>query len=265
MNSHARLGSHATSFAFMWFVLFTASAAVILGGCSGGGGGDAPALDFTGSWSGTWTRADGGATGTVALTFGDMHMGHGMSGTCVYTNSQCVDGGNFSGMCTGLMVSGSIVGGGMRVDCKMEAQGDPPVRMHGTYEMIGAGSCAGEMGIIEFQRSALLDTLDDHVVLLRVESVGPAMTEWMATVRAEAVWGVRDERGDGRCLRENEVVLRTTGVFDSSGCAQAVFALPKSYRWSEIVLRGQGGCADARAVPPLAIVALRMYESANSP
>jgi hypothetical protein len=119
-------------------------AAAVATSCGGGGASSCsapPAVNVTGSWSGTWLD-NNGSSGTIS--FGALTQNAGaVEGQISFTGSPCFSGGAISGTVCGDQFSGSLSAGGIQVDVSATVTG---VQMSGNFNAVSAGACTGDVG-----------------------------------------------------------------------------------------------------------------------
>lgn len=109
------------------------------GGGDGGGEAPPPAVDVTGTWSGTWASSNEIDHGNLAATL--TQSGTSVSGTVSITES-CMSSGSVSGNVSGNNVGFGVVSG---TDTITYTSTGTSTSMSGTYS-VTAGECAGDTG-----------------------------------------------------------------------------------------------------------------------
>lgn len=132
-------------------VSFRIFALGFLAACSGSGAGvdvygAPPAVDVTGTWTGTWlSQRNVGGTTTARFT----QTGSDVEGDISFTGSPCFSGGVFQGTLSGRDLSGTVSAGTIRVTVSATVSA---TSMNGTYTTVQAGACTGDTGTLSSKR-----------------------------------------------------------------------------------------------------------------
>lgn len=101
----------------------------------------APSVDMSGNWSGSWISSNGIDRGTMLMSL--MQNGSNLSGTGIIDSSPCFSSGNISGIVSKNNMASAILSGSLRIDFNGTMVEN---NMNGSYDVINGGACTGNSG-----------------------------------------------------------------------------------------------------------------------